>query len=132
MKSSIRSFLTIFLSCVFFLMTSSSIKAQERLQITQKNEFWSSVRFGGGLGLNFGNNFTNVMVAPSAIYEEEDLIARAIRDFYSKDIDSIIVDGDKAFEAAKKYAKKISSTHAKNVIKYKVLKSRLAGFFYFF
>ena len=58
-------------------------------------------------------------IAPSAIYEEEDLIARAIRDFYSKDIDSIIVDGDKAFEAAKKYAKKISSTHAKNVIKYK-------------
>ena len=58
-------------------------------------------------------------IAPSAIYEEEDLIARAIRDFYSKDIDSIIVDGDKAFEAAKKYAKKISSAHVKNVIKYK-------------
>ena len=58
-------------------------------------------------------------IAPSAIYEEEDLIARAIRDFYSKDIDSIVVDGDKAFEAAKKYAKKISSAHVKNVIKYK-------------
>ena len=58
-------------------------------------------------------------IAPSAIYEEEDLIARAIRDFYSKDIDSIIVHGDKAFEAAKKYAKKISSAHVKNVIKYK-------------
>jgi ribonuclease E len=58
-------------------------------------------------------------IAPSSIYEEEDLIARAIRDFYSKDIDSIIVDGDKAFEAAKKYAKKISSAHVKNVIKYK-------------
>jgi ribonuclease E len=52
-------------------------------------------------------------IAPSAIHEEEDLIARAIRDFYSKDIDSIIVDGDKAFEAAKKYAKKISSAHVK-------------------
>ncbi len=58
-------------------------------------------------------------IAPSTIYEEEDLIARAIRDFYSKDIDSIIVDGDKAFEAAKKYAKKISSAHVKNVVKYK-------------
>ncbi|NBU54242.1 MAG: Rne/Rng family ribonuclease, partial [Proteobacteria bacterium] len=58
-------------------------------------------------------------IAPSTIYEEEDLIARAIRDFYSKDIDSIIVDGDKAFEAAKEYAKKISSAHVKNVIKYK-------------
>ena len=30
-------------------------------------------------------------IAPSSIYEEEDLIARAIRDFYSKDIDSIIL-----------------------------------------
>lgn len=58
-------------------------------------------------------------IAPSTIYEEEDLIARAIRDFYSKDIDRIIVDGDKAFEAAKKYAKKISNTHSKNVVKYK-------------
>ncbi|MFM7821317.1 MAG: Rne/Rng family ribonuclease [Candidatus Fonsibacter sp.] len=58
-------------------------------------------------------------IAPSTIYEEEDLIARAIRDFYSKDIDRIIVDGDKAFEAAKKYAKKISSAHSKNVVKYK-------------
>ncbi|NBQ00057.1 MAG: Rne/Rng family ribonuclease, partial [Proteobacteria bacterium] len=58
-------------------------------------------------------------IAPSTIYEEEDLIARAIRDFYSKDIDSIIVDGDKAFEAAKKYAKKISSAHVKNIVKYK-------------
>ena len=58
-------------------------------------------------------------IAPSTIYEEEDLIARAIRDFYSKDIDSIVVDGDKAFEAAKKYAKKISSAHVKNVVKYK-------------
>ena len=58
-------------------------------------------------------------IAPSTIYEEEDLIARAIRDFYTKDIDNIIVDGDKAFEAAKKYAKKISSTHVKNIKKYK-------------
>jgi ribonuclease E len=58
-------------------------------------------------------------IAPSTIHEEEDLIARAIRDFYSKDIDSIVVDGDKAFEAAKKYAKKISSAHVKNVVRYK-------------
>jgi ribonuclease E len=58
-------------------------------------------------------------IAPSTIHEEEDLIARAIRDFYSKDIDSIVVDGDKAFEAAKKYAKKISTAHVKNVVKYK-------------
>jgi ribonuclease E len=58
-------------------------------------------------------------IAPSTIHEEEDLIARAIRDFYSKDIESIVVDGDKAFEAAKKYAKKISTADVKNITKYK-------------
>lgn len=34
----------------------------------QKSEFWKNVQFGGGLGLGFGNNSTNISVAPSAIY----------------------------------------------------------------
>jgi hypothetical protein len=33
-----------------------------------KSEFWSRVQFGGGLGLAFGNNSTNILVSPSAIY----------------------------------------------------------------
>ncbi|GAA3645714.1 hypothetical protein GCM10022397_33280 [Flavivirga jejuensis] len=36
----------------------------------QKNSyFWSHVRFGGGIGLNFSNNFFSGTLAPSAIYE---------------------------------------------------------------
>ncbi|WP_276978560.1 hypothetical protein [Flavobacterium filum] len=31
--------------------------------------FWSKVRYGGGLGLNIGNNFTDIFIAPSAIYD---------------------------------------------------------------
>lgn len=31
--------------------------------------FWSKVRYGGGIGLNVGNNFTNITLAPAAIYE---------------------------------------------------------------
>jgi long-subunit fatty acid transport protein len=34
-----------------------------------KSEFWQKVRFGGGLGLNFGNNTTSITVAPSAVYD---------------------------------------------------------------
>ncbi|MDN3708158.1 hypothetical protein QW060_18755 [Myroides ceti] len=34
-----------------------------------KNYFWRNVRFGGGLGLSFGDGFADVMVAPSAIYQ---------------------------------------------------------------
>ncbi len=31
--------------------------------------FWSKVRYGGGLGLGFGNNSFNAAVSPSAIYQ---------------------------------------------------------------
>jgi len=33
------------------------------------NNFWNNVRFGGGLGLNFGDGFFSTTIAPSAIYE---------------------------------------------------------------
>jgi len=58
-------------------------------------------------------------IAPSLIYEDQDLIGRSIRDFYTKDITSIVVDGEKAFQLAKKYAGQISSDHENNVKKYK-------------
>lgn len=40
--------------------------------------FWSNVRYGGGLGLNVGNNFTNITVAPSAIYEFNQYVALGV------------------------------------------------------
>ncbi|WP_298756418.1 alpha-ketoglutarate decarboxylase [uncultured Psychroserpens sp.] len=33
------------------------------------NDFWSHVRFGGGLGLSFGDGFFSGTIAPSAIYQ---------------------------------------------------------------
>jgi len=64
-------------------------------------------------------NKTLRSIAPSLIYEDQELIGRSIRDFYSKEITSIVVDGDKAFELAKKYARQISIEHENNVKKYK-------------
>ena len=34
-----------------------------------KSNFWNHVRFGGGLGLNFGDEFFSATIAPSGIYE---------------------------------------------------------------
>ena len=34
-----------------------------------KSDFWNHVRFGGGLGLNFGDGFFSATIAPSGIYE---------------------------------------------------------------
>jgi len=41
-------------------------------QDEEKFQFWDHVRFGGGIGLSFGNNFFSGTLAPSAIYEFND------------------------------------------------------------
>jgi long-subunit fatty acid transport protein len=33
-----------------------------------KSEFWEKVRFGGGFGVNFGNNATNINLSPTLFY----------------------------------------------------------------
>lgn len=37
-----------------------------------EENFWDDVRFGGGLNVGFGNNFTTIAVSPSAIYDFND------------------------------------------------------------
>ena len=59
---------------VGFLFFSPRATAQEE-PIKPKNPFWEKVRFGGGLGLNFGNNSTNITVAPSALYQPNKYVA---------------------------------------------------------
>lgn len=53
-----------------FLLFSASLLAQSTInsQPTSRSDFWQHVHFGGGLGLNLGSGFTDVTVAPSAIY----------------------------------------------------------------
>ena len=57
-------------------------------------------------------------IAPAPIYEEGDLIKRSIRDLYNKDIDEVLVEGDKGYRAAKDFMKMIMPSHAKNVKHY--------------
>ncbi|RRJ91653.1 hypothetical protein EG240_05485 [Paenimyroides tangerinum] len=40
-----------------------------------KSDFFERVQFGGGLGLSFGNNFTDIAIAPSGIYHLTDKVA---------------------------------------------------------
>ena len=40
-----------------------------------KSPFWNKVQFGGGIGLGFGNNSTNISVSPSAIYNFNEKVA---------------------------------------------------------
>ncbi|WBU55837.1 Rne/Rng family ribonuclease [Paracoccus sediminicola] len=61
---------------------------------------------------------TFASVAPAPIYEEGDLIKRTIRDLYSREIDEVLVEGDRGYRTAKDFMKMIMPSHAKNVKHY--------------
>ncbi len=44
----------------------------------QKSEFWSHVRFGGGIGLSFGDGFFSGTLAPSAIYDFDEKLSLGV------------------------------------------------------
>lgn len=48
--------------------------AQEK----KTSKFWNKVRFGGGIGLSFGNGFFSGTLAPSAIYQFDQRFALGV------------------------------------------------------
>ena len=57
-------------------------------------------------------------IAPAKIYEEGDLIKRSIRDLYNREIDEVLVEGERGYRIAKDFMKMIMPSHAKNVKHY--------------
>ena len=57
-------------------------------------------------------------IAPSKIYEEGDLIKRSIRDLYNRDIDEVLVEGERGYQNANDFMKMIMPSHSKNVKHY--------------
>jgi len=69
-----KSFLTliaIFLSYCLFAQ-------QDDFQSKTENQFWRNVQFGGGIGLGFGSGYTDISLAPSAIYNFNKYVAFGI------------------------------------------------------
>ena len=58
-------------------------------------------------------------IAPSLIHDDGNLVKRAIRDLYDKDIDEILVAGDEAYRAAKGFMKSLIPSHARKVKAYR-------------
>ena len=56
--------------------------------------------------------------APALVYGDSDLIKRAIRDIYNKDIDEVIVEGDEGYRNAKDFMKLLMPSHARRVKHY--------------
>lgn len=57
-------------------------------------------------------------VAPSLIYEESNLLRRAIRDYYTRDIDEILIEGEEGYKEAKTFIRQLMPSHAAKVQKY--------------
>ena len=56
--------------------------------------------------------------APAGIYEESNLVKRAVRDIYSSDIEEILVAGEKAYTDASNFMKMLMPTHIDRVKHY--------------
>jgi len=56
--------------------------------------------------------------APALIYRDSDLIKRAIRDLYHKEIDEVIVEGEDGYKAARGFMKLLMPSHVKRVTSY--------------
>jgi ribonuclease E len=53
--------------------------------------------------------------APALIYRDSDLIKRAIRDLYHREIEEVIVEGEEGFKAARGFMKLLMPSHVRRV-----------------
>jgi len=56
--------------------------------------------------------------SPAGIYEESDMIIRTMRDIYTTEIDSVLIDEDSAWERAREFMKIVMPTHINRVQRY--------------
>ena len=57
--------------------------------------------------------------APSLVYEEGDIIKRTLRDTYDNETKNVYVEGNEAYQKAKKFMKELMPKNIKNVKKYR-------------
>lgn len=57
--------------------------------------------------------------APALIHEEGNLIKRALRDMYTRDIEEILIEGETEYKMARDFMKMLTPSHAKKVKLYK-------------
>jgi ribonuclease E len=61
---------------------------------------------------------TLASVAPALIHSDSDLVKRAIRDIYNKEIEEVIVEGAEGYASAKAFMKLLMPSHAQRVKAY--------------
>ena len=57
------------------MLLTTTINAQNQ---ASKGDFWNHVSFGGGLGVSVGSGYTDILIAPSAIYNFNDYVSAGL------------------------------------------------------
>ena len=57
--------------------------------------------------------------APSLVYEEGDIIKRTLRDTYDNETQNVYIEGNEAYQKAKKFMKELMPKNVKNIKKYR-------------
>ena len=58
-------------------------------------------------------------IAPALVYEEGDIIKRAIRDIYDNETKNVIIDGNEGYQKAKSFMKVLTPENLKKIKKYR-------------
>ncbi|MFN0044694.1 MAG: Rne/Rng family ribonuclease [Alphaproteobacteria bacterium] len=58
---------------------------------------------------------TLVSTAPAVIYEEANVVKRAVRDLYGRDVDEVVVEGEDGYKAARGFMRAMMPSHVKRV-----------------
>jgi ribonuclease E len=85
----------------------------QRTKVEIKRDFDYLARLWDGI-----REETLKSAAPAVVYGDSDLLKRAIRDIYNKDIDEVIVEGDEGYRQAKEFMKLLMPSHARRVKHY--------------
>jgi len=85
----------------------------QRTKVEIKRDFDYLARLWDGI-----RETTLASAAPALVYGDSDLLKRAIRDIYNKDIDEVIVEGDEGYRQAKEFMKLLMPSHARRVKHY--------------
>jgi ribonuclease E len=83
-------------------------KAEIKRDLDYLLRLWESIR-----------ELTLQSTAPALIYEEGNLVKRAIRDLYDRNIDEVLVAGDEGYKTAKTFMRMLIPSHSKRVQQYR-------------
>jgi ribonuclease E len=86
---------------------SERSKAEIKRDYDYLLRLWSDIR-----------QLTLESTAPALIHEEANLVKRAIRDLYTRDIEEVIIEGEDGYKTAKTFMKMLIPSHAKRVKRY--------------